>query len=123
MFSACEQAMHKEQQELVFEKPVKVPLYAMLTSWYRAIQTSSKLAQDLGWGVTFVRDKEAAMRQREIIPLPLSTIKKLMLRCQHHWYLGAHYKSWRNHPQGFSGHDPTSIMESDGLLAIIRKEV
>jgi hypothetical protein len=111
------------QPELDFGKPAKVPLYAMLTSWYRAIQTSSKLAQDLGWGVTFVRDKEAAMRQREIIPLPLSTIKKLMLRCKHHWYLGAHYKSWRNHPQGFSGNDPTSIMESDGLLAIIRKEL
>jgi hypothetical protein len=108
------------QRELEFKAPVpKVRLYAMLTDWHLSIETSSKLARDLGWGVTFVSDKEASMRQRAIIPLPLSTVKKLMRRCKHHWYLGAHYKSWRNHPSGFDGKGTTAIIESDGLLKII----
>jgi hypothetical protein len=112
-----------KQKDFQFEKPPKVALYALLTDRHLVIETSSKLAQRLGRGVTFVSDKEAAMRQREIIPLPLSTVKKLMIRCTDHWYFGQHYKSWRNHPQGFSGTNPTAIIESDGLRAIMRREL
>jgi len=110
----------QKQRELEFKAPVpKVRLYAMLTDRHLSIETSSKLARDLGWTVTFVSDKEAAMRQREVIPLPLSVVKKLMRRCNAHWYYKTYYASWRNHPCGFSGEEPTAIMESDGLLKII----
>jgi hypothetical protein len=112
-----------QQKALPLEKPPKVALYALLTDRHLVIETSSKLAQRLGWGVTFVSDKEAAMRQREIIPLPLSTVKKLMRRCRPHWYDKIYYVSWRNHPCGFKGEEPTSIVESDGLLAIMRNEL
>lgn len=110
------------------ERGPRTKLYAIISDMHSL--TRSQFSIDLGYGVTFTSDKEAAMKLREVFPLPLRLVKKLF-QPKRIGFWGARGKpttpikrrSWRDDRSGFDGDESYVINNFTSLLKIMRGEI